>query len=223
MSFASVDTSFDAKHATGMAQRNAAGDCVSGPALVGTVELNPGDAASGDWRSLRGRLVVSVLSRQTISRSAQATRQLSDPAHLGRGFSACDELTQERKEEGFAEAPDRRLGFEIKRLADDIGIVFIEDDPKTQIGIESGPPFLDCRYLSDKAPCFGLLGRNGEEQHHVTIGPDKPYADSDRSLLSSFGLALGGLSCPEIGVTDDCRRLDVVIAAHRPASSFSAY
>lgn len=100
-----------------------------------------------------------------------ANRRLSEAVHLGRGFPARDEFTQERKEESLADASDRRFGFEIERLSDDIRIIFIKDDPETQIGIASGPPLFDYRYLSGKVPFFRLLGRDREEQHHVAIRP----------------------------------------------------
>jgi hypothetical protein len=52
--------------------------------------------------------------------------------------STSDEGFEQWKQKRLAKPAERRFWFEIKRLANDILIVFVEDEPQAEVGRQAG-------------------------------------------------------------------------------------
>lgn len=158
----------------------------------------------------------SWLSQSDLSSQAPSTKAVD----LCGRFPTRREGTQQRQEERLAEAAERRGRLEIERLTDDVRVVFVQDDPKTQVRIETGPPFLECGDLGGEARSLRLFGGDRKEQNQITGRPRKAHTDGDRAILAPLGLTRSSLTSPEIGVANDDAGLEV-IEAHGSAGSSS--
>jgi uncharacterized protein YtpQ (UPF0354 family) len=144
---------------------------------------------------------------------------LSRPTDASQRFPARNETADEGQEECLAEATDRWFGFQIERLADNIGIVFVEDDPQAEIRIKPGAAFLDKGDLAGETSRFRLLGRNREQQQQVAASPGRSDANRDRPVLAPLRLTPMRFPRPKVGIADDAGRPNVVVAHDCPDSS----
>jgi hypothetical protein len=103
---------------------------------------------------------------------------------FGELFPPSDERAQQRQEEGFAEAPVRRLRLQVERLADQIGVELIKDNPKPYIGIQTGAALFDGGNFSREARRLRPLGADRENENEIAIRPGKVDADGNRPLLT---------------------------------------
>jgi len=88
---------------------------------------------------------------------------LAMAADFGERFTAGDEFAQYRQEEVLAEPANWRLRFEIERVADDVAVEFVHDDPESTICIEAGATFFDCRDLEGEPVPLGLFRGDREK------------------------------------------------------------
>ena len=65
------------------------------------------------------------------------------PPDGGQVFPPGDEGADERQKECLAEPSERGIWFQVKGLPNDIGVIFLEDNPQTKVLVQSGAPFLN--------------------------------------------------------------------------------
>ncbi|CDX24447.1 hypothetical protein MPLB_480005 [Mesorhizobium sp. ORS 3324] len=144
---------------------------------------------------------------------------LTEAANFGEGFSANNEFAQQRQEECLAETADWRIGFEVKRTADDVGVELVENDPEGKIPIKAGAPLLYGGNFDAETAGLRLPGRDGKEEDQIAVGTWEMHADGNGALLAPLGLTGIRLPCPQVWIADDGRRLDLGVAQDRLPSS----
>ena len=60
------------------------------------------------------------------------------PANAPRAGAAGDEFFHQRQKKRLAEMAELRVRLKVERLADDVLIVFVKDDPEAQRSVETG-------------------------------------------------------------------------------------
>ena len=71
--------------------------------------------------------------------------------------AARNKLFHQRQEKRLAEPSQRTVGREVEGLADDVLIIFVEDDPKTKVLIETSAALFRLRNLAAKRSDVGWL------------------------------------------------------------------
>jgi hypothetical protein len=95
--------------------------------------------------------------------SAAETWSAFHPPDGGQVFPPGDEGADERQKECLAEPSERGIWFQVKGLPNDIGVIFLEDNPQTKVLVQSGAPFLNQGNLDGETARFGFLGGNGKQ------------------------------------------------------------
>src|SRR6516165_670779 len=99
---------------------------------------------------------------------------------------------------------ERRIGFKIERLADDILILFIENNPEAQRGVEPGATLLHLGNFDGKTIGGGRLAGDWKQHQDIfALRPGDPHTHSHGTVLASFCLPALGFTYPQIGKADD--------------------
>ena len=131
-----------------------------------------------------------------------ATRSATDGLCL---HAPGNEALQQREEERLAEAAKRRFRLQIEGTADDVLIVFIENDLVPQRQLQSGTALFHVGYLGGEPPPRRFLASE-EVRIELTTYPLPRWSLARFSLLSSIPYVTSPSRCTGFARFAFCRR-----------------
>ena len=82
--------------------------------------------------------VYVYMAKDLVSWSPAQARHLTLSVNAARAGAAGDEFFHQRQKKRLAEMAELRVRLKVERLADDVLIVFVKDDPEAQRSVETG-------------------------------------------------------------------------------------
>jgi len=121
-------------------------------------------------------------------------------ANAARAGAAGNEFFHQRQKKSLAEMAELRVRLKVERLADDVLIVFVKDDPEAQRSVETGTTLFHLRNFDGKTiGGWWLAGDRKQHQQILTLRPGNPHTHSHRARLAAFGLPALSFAHPQLG------------------------